>query len=114
MTFRLPLSVSIVLGGALTAAGQMQITLNPVDVAGDLVQAVPRGVVVKAGDGRNWTLAIGKDTRVKVKGTAVPEMLTPRTCVRFVASLTSGRARPRTKSTRSRSSRRRRESPIAR
>jgi hypothetical protein len=79
--------LSLVVGFVSAAAAQRVITLNPVNLQGDFVQAGPRAVVVKAGDGRNWTLAIGKETHVKVKGTAAPEVLVPRTCVRFIASI---------------------------
>jgi hypothetical protein len=87
MTFRLPLCVCLVLGFAMTAAGQRTITLNPVNIEGELVQAGPRSLIVKAGDGKNWTVTLGNSTKVKVKGTAVPEMITPRVCVRFIASI---------------------------
>ena len=87
MTIRLPLCVCLVLGVAMTAAGQRTITLNPVDIVGELVQAGPRSVIVKAGDGKNWTVTLNGNTRIKVKGTAVPETLAPRVSVRFIASI---------------------------
>jgi hypothetical protein len=87
MTIRLPAFVCLILGVALTAAGQKMITLNPVTVAGELVQAGPRSVIVKGGDGKNWNVTLGGGTKVKIKGTAVPETLTPRVSVRFVASI---------------------------
>lgn len=87
MTIRLPLFLCLILGFALTAAGQRIITLNPVNVTGELVQAGPRNVIVKAGDGKNWTVALSNTTRIKVKGTAVPETLAPRVAVRFIASI---------------------------
>jgi hypothetical protein len=92
MTLRLSLFVCLVFGVALTAAGQGRmaprtITANPVSIMGDLVQATPRNVIVKAGDGINWTVNLGNTTHVKVKGTAVPELIAPRVSVRFVASI---------------------------
>jgi hypothetical protein len=71
----------------MPAVAQKMVTLNPVTVVGDLVQAGPRGVVVKSGDGKNWTVQLDNSTKVKIKGTAVPEVLTPRVAVRFVASI---------------------------
>jgi hypothetical protein len=87
MTRSLPLFACFVLGAAMPVAAQKIITLNPVTVAGELVQAGPRGVVVKGGDGKNWTVQLDNNTKVKITGTAVPEVLTPRVAVRFVASI---------------------------
>ncbi len=87
MTLRLPLFACLVLGVALTASGQKMITLNPVNVVGDVVQVTPRSVIVKGGDGNNWNVTLGGGTKIKIKGTAVPETLTPRVSVRFIASI---------------------------
>jgi hypothetical protein len=87
MTFRLSLFLSLVLGIAITADGQRMLTLNPVNIVGEVVQVGPRSVIVKAGDGKNWTVTLDNNTRVKIKGTAALEMIAPRTYVRFVASI---------------------------
>ena len=80
MSPRLPLCLTLALAFAATAAGQIVITLHPVNVTGDIVQIGQRGVVVKAGDGRNWTLNVSNKTRVKVTGTALPELVKPPLC----------------------------------
>ena len=47
-----------------------------------------RSIEVKAANGRNWVLKLQPGvTNVKVGGSAEPEMLTPGTCVRFVARI---------------------------
>jgi len=87
MALRMPCFLALVVGFVLTAAGQQVITLNPVHILGDVVQVTQRTIVVKAGDGKDWALNLGNNTIIKVKGSAVPEMITPRVCVRFIASI---------------------------
>ncbi len=88
MAFRFKLTFAFVVGWAATASAQRMITLNPVQLSGSIVQVSPQSIAIKAANGQNWTLKLqqGK-TKVKISGSAEPEMLTPGTCVRFTASI---------------------------
>ncbi|MGA2259163.1 MAG: hypothetical protein ABSG53_31205 [Thermoguttaceae bacterium] len=87
MAFRFKLAFLFVVGWAAAASGQRTITLNPVQVAGAIIQLGPGKIAVKAANGQNWILNLRGNTKVKITGSAEPEMLTPGTCVRFTASI---------------------------
>ena len=99
MAFRSMLIWFSSLGWATAACGQRIITLTRWQLSGTIVQIGPRAIAVKAANGQNWTVKLRGDTKVKVTGTAEPEMLTPKTCVRFAAGSTSGPVRARKSST---------------
>ena len=87
MAFRFKLMFVFVAGWAAAACGQRVITLNPVQVSGTIVQIGPKSIAVKTASGQNWILNLQADTKIKTTGSAEPEMLTPGTCVRFVARI---------------------------
>jgi len=87
MHFRFNLMILFAVGWAAAASGQRTITLNPVQVRGDILQIAPGKIAVKAANGQNWILNLRSNTKVKITGTAEPEMLTQGTCVRFTASI---------------------------
>ena len=87
MAFRVKLVFAFVAGWAATAAGQRVITLNPLQLTGSIVQIGQNAIAVKAANGQNWTLKLQGNTKIKVTGSAEPEMLKPDTCVRFTARI---------------------------
>jgi len=87
MAFRIKLMFAFVVGWAATASAQRVITLNPVQLSGSIVQISPRSIAIKAANGQNWTLNLQGKTKVKITGSAEPEMLAPGTCVRFTAAI---------------------------
>ena len=97
MAFRSKLTFLFVVGWAAAAVGQRIITLNPVQVRGDIVQIGAGKIAVKAANGQNWILNLRGNPKVKVTGSAEPEMLTPKTCVRFTASIDKRTCKGQTK-----------------
>ena len=87
MAFRFKLTFLFVVGSSAAAFGQRAITLNPVELRGDIVQIGPRSIAVKAANGQDWILNLHGKTKVKIMGSAEPEMLTQGTCVRFTATI---------------------------
>jgi len=87
MAFRFKLMFLCVIGWAAAAFGQRTITLNPVQLRGDIVQIGLGKIAIKSANGQNWILNLRANTKIKVTGTAEPEMLTQGTCVRFTASI---------------------------
>lgn len=88
MTFRLCLAAVLVLAPAATGRAQRIIQLNETRIAGQIVQ-IGRGMIaIKTANGQNWTVRLSDQTKLKVTGTAEPEILaSPGTFVRFVASI---------------------------
>ena len=89
MAFRLPITFALVLAFAAVALGQRRVvTLQPVDVAGSIAQMGPASIAVTAANGRTWILKLQPGTtKIKITGTAEPEMLTQGTSVRFTARI---------------------------
>ncbi len=85
MVFRFNLTFVFALGWAAAACGQ--ITLHQVELSGSIVQVAPQAIAIKAANGQNWTLKLRNGTKIKVTGSAEPEMLTAGTCVRFTARI---------------------------
>lgn len=74
MVFRFNLTFVFALGWAAAACGQ--ITLHQVELSGSIVQVAPQAIAIKAANGQNWTLKLRNGTKIKVTGSAEPEMLT--------------------------------------
>ena len=83
------LMLLFIVGWAGTAFGQPKaLTLNPVQLRGSIVQVGPRSIAIKTDSGENWTLNLSEGrTKIKVIGSAEPEMLMKDTCVRFTARI---------------------------
>jgi hypothetical protein len=87
MALRTKLAFVLAAGWTSFASGQRVITLNPVELSGSIVQMSPRSIAIKAANGKTWTLNLHGSTKIKITGSAEPEMLTPGVCVRFTASI---------------------------
>jgi hypothetical protein len=88
MAIRSNLLVVLFLSSVGTVLGQPRtITLHPVDVSGKIAQIGQRSIFVKSANGQNWTLNLHANTKIKITGSAEPDMLTPGTCVRFMAQI---------------------------
>ncbi len=87
MALRFALTFVLIVGWAVAASSQRVITLHPVQVSGTILQVGPHSVAIKAANGQNWVLNLRQDTKVKITGSAEPEMLAPGTYVRFTATI---------------------------
>ena len=96
MAFRIKLMFLLVVGWAGVAVGQRAVTLHRVELSGTVVQIGPRAIAIRAANGEKWTLNLDPNrTKIKVTGSAEPEMLTKDTCVRFTADRQTLRQGPR-------------------